>query len=132
LNRQQWRLEPANEHTDMNQLNTAQPTHDEIALHAFLIWEKDGRQPGREQTYWLQAEAQLRQTRQQQIETAAKVIRQWPPAPSVAKSAVVTPAKAKAAKAASSRDVAVKSAPVAKATRRTTASASPRKAMARH
>ncbi|MFM8468724.1 MAG: DUF2934 domain-containing protein [Limisphaerales bacterium] len=23
-----------------------------MALHAFLIWEKEGRQPGREQTYW--------------------------------------------------------------------------------
>ena len=118
----------------MNHSTHAQPepSHDEIALHAFLLWEKEGRQTGREMTYWLQAEAQLRQTQQQQIETAAKVIRQWPPAPSAAKSAVITPAKAKVAKAAASRDVAVKSAPVAKTTRRPTASASPRKAMARH
>lgn len=110
----------------MNQLNTATTvTHDEIALHAFLIWEKDGRQPGREQTYWLQAEAQLRQTRQQLAERASsQSSRTWPPqtaaAPKLSRARAITPATPKAAAtkttklAATSRNVAVKPASVAK------------------
>jgi len=118
----------------MNHSTHAQPepSHDEIALHAFLLWEREGRQMGREMTYWLQAEAQLRQASQQQIETAAKIVRQWPPVSAAPKSPVVTPGKAKLAKAAARRDVSVKSAPVAKAVRRASTSAAPRKAMARH
>ena len=74
--------------TEMNQANTAantaahyvEATHDEIALCAFLIWERDGRQPGNEKTYWLQAEAQLRASRQAHAEeVAAKAARPWPP-----------------------------------------------------
>lgn len=127
----------------MNQLNTAQPTHDEIALHAFLIWEKEGRQPGREQTYWLQAEAQLRQTRQQQAEAAAKAARTWPPqtaaAPRLATARAITPAAPKAAApkttklAAASREVAVKPVSMAKrAARKANGSVSARKALARN
>lgn len=66
----------------MNALSTTHPSHDEIALHAFLLWEKEGRQPGREMTYWLAAEMQFRQTRLQQVEAASKATRPWPP-PSV-------------------------------------------------
>ncbi len=85
MNRQQWRLEPANEHTEMKATVTApiEPTHDEIALHAYLIWEKAGRPPGHEQAYWLQAETQLRLTRQQQANLAAAA-RPWPPQAPVA------------------------------------------------
>jgi len=127
----------------MNQLNTAQPTHDEIALHAFLIWEKDGRQPGREQTYWLQAEAQLRQTRQQQAESAAKAARTWPPqtaaAPKLSTARAITPAAPKAAApkstklAAASREVSVKPVSAAKpAARKTNSTVAARKALARN
>lgn len=127
----------------MNQLNTALPTHDEIALHAFLIWEKEGRQPGRELTYWLQAEAQLRQTRQQQAEAAAKATRTWPPqpaaAPKLSTTRSVAPATPKAAApkttklAAASRDIAAKPATLAKpATRKANGSVSSRKALARN
>lgn len=126
----------------MNELNTALPTHDEIALHAFLIWEKEGRQPGREQTYWLQAEAQLRQTRQQKAEAAAKAARTWPPqtaaAPKLSTARAITPAAPKAAApkttklAAASREVAVKTASVAKPARKAGSSASARKALARN
>jgi hypothetical protein len=35
------------------------PRPDEIALCAYLIWEKEGRPPGREREFWLQAEIQL-------------------------------------------------------------------------
>lgn len=35
------------------------PTPEEIANCAYLIWEKEGRPPGREREYWLQAETQL-------------------------------------------------------------------------
>lgn len=145
MNRQRWRIEPDNEHTEMNKLNTAviphEPTRDEIALHAFLIWEKDGRQSGREQTYWLQAEAQLRITRQQLAEqVAAKSARTWPPqttaAPTAAKvsrARAVSPAAPKAPKlAAASCGVAVKSASVAKPLRKSALSAPARKALARN
>ena len=48
-----------------------EPNHDEIALAAFLAWEKDGQQAGREMDYWLQAESQLREARQKKAEAAA-------------------------------------------------------------
>ncbi len=34
------------------------PTQEEIAFQAYLLWEKEGSY-GRDQEYWLQAEAQL-------------------------------------------------------------------------
>ncbi len=126
----------------MNELNTALPTHDEIALHAFLIWEKEGRQPGREQTYWLQAEAQLRLTRQQQAEAAAKAARTWPPqsvaAPKLSSARAITPVAPKTTapkttKLAASREVAVKPVSVAKpAARKANGSVAARKALARN
>ncbi|MEO8428147.1 MAG: DUF2934 domain-containing protein [Verrucomicrobiota bacterium] len=36
-----------------------QLTHDEIALFASQIWEKEGKPSGRDEEIWLQAEAQL-------------------------------------------------------------------------
>jgi hypothetical protein len=42
---------------------TSTPSKEEIALCAYLIWEREGRQPGRENEYWLQAETQLLATR---------------------------------------------------------------------
>jgi hypothetical protein len=36
----------------------------EVARLAYLNWEKDGRQHGRDQYYWLEAETQLKATRQ--------------------------------------------------------------------
>lgn len=130
----------------MNQLDNTSPSHDEIALCAFLIWEKEGRQPGREQTYWLQAEAQLRQTRQHQAElAAAQSARPWPPpataAPKVATARALKPTAPKPTRlaaapkptrfAAVSKPTPTKSAP-AKSTQRSSASAAPtRRAMAR-
>jgi hypothetical protein len=35
------------------------PSAEEIALCAYLIWEREGRPPGREKEHWLQAETQL-------------------------------------------------------------------------
>ena len=93
----------------MNPLSTAliirhEPTHDEIALCAFLIWEQEGRLPGREQSYWLLAEAQLRLTRQRFSERATKTTRVWPPsaaAPKLAPArAATTSAVSKAAQPA--------------------------------
>lgn len=37
------------------------PTHDEIALRAFSIWEEQGRPHNHDFEHWLQAESQLRQ-----------------------------------------------------------------------
>src|SRR6185503_5818541 len=50
---------------------SSEPTHDEIALSAFLAWEKEGRPHGRDTIYWLNAEAQLRQLHQQRAEPVA-------------------------------------------------------------
>jgi len=36
--------------------------HDEIARLAYLNWEADGRPHGRDQHYWLEAEAQIKAT----------------------------------------------------------------------
>lgn len=59
-----------------------EPGHDEIALRAFLIWEREGRQPGRETAYWLQAECEIRTAYQKKAEQAAAVAaRPWPPQP---------------------------------------------------
>ena len=40
-----------------------EPTHEEIAVRAYLIWEKTGKPHGREREFWLQAEAELRSER---------------------------------------------------------------------
>ena len=122
----------------MNKLNTAPTlTHDEIALHAFLIWERDGRHPGREQTYWLQAETHLRLTRQQLAERASsQSTRTWPPqtaaAPKPTRARAVTPVATKTAKpAATSRTM--KPATVAKpATRKGSSSSTARKSLGRN
>jgi hypothetical protein len=37
----------------------ARPTYEEIAARAFLIYEREGRQPGRDVENWLKAEAEL-------------------------------------------------------------------------
>lgn len=50
------------------------PTQQEIAAYAFQLWESEGRQPGRDLDYWLQAEAQLTADRKADaaVPTAAK------------------------------------------------------------
>ena len=61
-----------------------EPGHDEIALCAFLIWEREGCQPGQEMTYWLQAEREIRATYQKKAaQIAALAAKPWPPAPRV-------------------------------------------------
>ena len=37
-----------------------EPTNEEIAVRAYLIWEKNGKPHGQDRAYWLQAEAELR------------------------------------------------------------------------
>ncbi|MEY4199122.1 MAG: hypothetical protein RLZZ265_862 [Verrucomicrobiota bacterium] len=75
----------------------SEPSHDEIALTAFLQWEKDGRQSGRDTFYWQQAETQLRELYRQRAERAAaavQAVRPWPPQPAgeLTKSAAKTAA----------------------------------------
>lgn len=38
---------------------TNQPTREQIANQAYQLWEQHGRQPGRDQDFWFQAERQL-------------------------------------------------------------------------
>ena len=57
-----------------------EPTHDEIALSAFLAWERDGRPHCSDQNYWLDAEQRLRAQRLKLAQTAAaKAAKPWPP-----------------------------------------------------
>lgn len=75
----------------------SEPSHDEIALTAFLQWEQDGRQSGRDMFYWHQAETQLRELYRQRAERAAaavQAVRPWPPLP------VAEPTKSTAPKTA--------------------------------
>jgi hypothetical protein len=41
-----------------------EPTHDEIALRAYSLWEQQGHPQNQEVAIWLQAETQLRQSQQ--------------------------------------------------------------------
>jgi len=84
--------------TDMNALNMTQyfqePTRDEIAMSAFLAWEKDGRPADRELHYWLAAEGQLRTLRLKKAEAAAKAAAKSAGKSSLSKAAsLATPAK---------------------------------------
>ena len=66
--------------TATNQNIPFEPSRDEIALQAFLAWERDGRQPNLETHYWLQAENTLRAERRALAEaTAALATKPWPP-----------------------------------------------------
>lgn len=57
-----------------------EPTRDEIALSAFLAWERDGRPHGADLKYWFEAEQTLRAQRQKQAEAAAaQAAKPWPP-----------------------------------------------------
>lgn len=67
------------------------PSHDEIALAAYLAWEKDGRPAGRDAHYWQQAEGELSAKRAAAAEAAAKRSRNRPAARLIA----ATPAKLK-------------------------------------
>jgi hypothetical protein len=97
---------------------TAEPTHDEIAMCAFLAWEKEGRLPGRETHYWLSAEAKLRALRQRKAAAASRTAK--PPLSKVSDvpgKAAVKPS-AVSAKSTSSRSASVTaSKPAPKATR---------------
>ena len=42
-----------------------EPTHDEIALCAYSLWEQQGRPQNQEVATWLQAETQLRRSQNQ-------------------------------------------------------------------
>jgi len=41
----------------------SEPTHDQIAQRAYLLWEQSGHPNGRDQELWLQAERELKETR---------------------------------------------------------------------
>jgi hypothetical protein len=57
-----------------------EPTHDEIALSAFLTWQKDGRPHGTDFDYWIEAERRIRAQREKQANAAAaQAAKPWPP-----------------------------------------------------
>ena len=97
-----------------------EPTHDEIALHAFLAWERDGRPQCSDVNYWLTSEHQLRTQRLQLAEAAAakQAARPWPPqsrVKAVQAKLAASSAKAPAPKAAALVRAVKKAAPAAAA-----------------
>jgi hypothetical protein len=48
--------------TEQETLNA--PSNEEISTYAYYLWESDGRQPGHDLDYWLQAKAHLIADRQ--------------------------------------------------------------------
>jgi len=42
-----------------------EPSHDEIAVAAYFLWDSNGRQEGKRLDYWLAAEKELRAARWQ-------------------------------------------------------------------
>jgi IS5 family transposase len=44
----------------MSEQRTLQPTSEQIARAAYLMWEQEGRPHGRDMAHWLKAETQLR------------------------------------------------------------------------
>lgn len=89
-----------------------EPTRDEIALHAYLLWEKDGGRHGSDGHYWLEAETRLREQRRKQAEAAAaEAARPWPPGRQAVKAVPV--ASKFTAKEARTKSSSAKAAPVA-------------------
>lgn len=71
-----------------------QPTHDEIALDAFLSWQKEGSPQGTGFDHWIEAERRLRAQRQKQAEAAAaQATKPWPPGARAAKNKSASTAK---------------------------------------
>ena len=50
-------------HPSPNHSQSHQPTHEEIALCAYLIWVREGYPEGRDKEHWYEAETQLHVTR---------------------------------------------------------------------
>jgi hypothetical protein len=92
------------------------PTHDEIAMAAFLAWERDGRQPGREMQYWLEAENQIRTARLKKAEAAAAQSSNWPPPSRIAQVKKAAATAAQKLTTSVARGTAPKTSPVKKTT----------------
>jgi hypothetical protein len=59
------KLNPANQKKNqavrlLTNGSIAEPTHDEVALAAYSLWESEGRPQGNDLAYWLRAEELLR------------------------------------------------------------------------
>jgi hypothetical protein len=92
------------------------PTHDEIAMAAFLAWERDGRQPGREMQYWLEAENQICTARLKKAEAAAAQSSNWPPPSRIAQVKKAAATAAQKLTTSVARGTAPKTSPVKKTT----------------
>jgi hypothetical protein len=55
------------------QTESLAPTHAEIAIHAYHLWEEEGRPSGHEQEHWLKAERQLLELHKQE----ERALRGW-------------------------------------------------------
>ena len=50
----------AETHGHATEAKKAHPSHHDIATHAYLLWERDGKKHGHQDHYWKQAEQELR------------------------------------------------------------------------
>jgi len=62
-----------------NNIQSTAPAQNEVALLAYLNWEKSGKPANCADRFWIEAEAQLCADRARAAEADAKTIRQWPP-----------------------------------------------------
>jgi hypothetical protein len=74
----------------MNNQTAIQHTREQIAVCAYLVWEKEGRPHGRHEIHWLQAEKQLKSDCAQD----ASVLRRPDPA-APAEPSVINPSRPK-------------------------------------
>ncbi len=58
--------------TTENRPNLNEPSHEEIAMRAFFLWENAGRPAGQSIVFWLRAEAELRAINQAKAAAAAE------------------------------------------------------------
>jgi len=71
--------------------NNGQSKHDEIARVAKLIWEREGRESGRDLEYWLRAERELLAGKQRTGNTQPQAARPAMATPSEAGNTLTTP-----------------------------------------
>jgi hypothetical protein len=82
-----------------------EPTHDEIALSAFLAWQKDGSPHGTDFNYWIEAERRIRAQREKQAKAAAaQAAKPWPPGARAPKTKPTTTSAAPKPALASTRE----------------------------
>jgi hypothetical protein len=61
--------------------NSSKLCSQEIAKHAYLLWEQEGRPDGKDVEYWLKAEAQLLASQKKELDLVKATSKLSAPAP---------------------------------------------------